>query len=369
MSMIDYLLWRGDLRFEQSEFCEVDNLVLCYLTYVNLDGIAPEIGEGTMTVRKLSDRFFLQHSHKELEKDKSFIRLAPYVMKAMADTERFGDAMVRNYVNKIDLEKMLQFAAIEIILGDGTIFVAYRGTDDTIVGWKEDFYLSKGEILAEKEAVTYLNNIESKKPLRIGGHSKGGNLAIYAAANCKPQIQGQILEIYNNDGPGFTKEFLESPGLFRIRSKIQSYIPESSVIGMLLEHVVEPTIIRSTQKGVMQHDGMSWEVRGNRFLYCEKLSNFSEIVDDVISKWLAEVEDEKRNQTIDDLFAVLEATQAKTLTELQEGGMKNVRIIIKEIESMDSESKEVLQELLKAFFHKVPSFLGISNMLNKERKE
>ncbi len=395
MNMLDYLAWRGDLTFAQSEFNEVDNLILCYLVYVNLDGAAPGIGENTMTVRDLSERFFEQHTEKELKKDKSFIRLAPKVLKAMASTERFGNLLVPNYVNKIDLEKMLQFAAMEILLGDGTTFIAYRGTDDTIVGWKEDFYLSKGEVPAEKEAVAYLNTAgaekkeldvpefveaacavraaeraaEAVKKIRIGGHSKGGNLAVYAAACCEEAVQDRILEIYNNDGPGFKMEFFEKPGYQRISNRIKRYIPESSIIGMLLEHVAEPAVIRSDQKGVMQHDGLSWEVVGPSFIYCPVISNFAAGMDRSIKGWLAQVEGEQRQQVIDDLFAVLEATQAATLTELQDGGLKNIRIIMKEIEEMDSDSKGVLQSLLKEMMSNIPQMLGITELLNPTRKK
>ncbi len=395
MNMLDYLAWRGDLTFAQSEFNEVDNLILCYLVYVNLDGAAPGIGENTMTVRDLSKRFFEQHTEKELKKDKSFIRLAPKVLKAMASTERFGNLLVQNYVNKIDLEKMLQFAAMEILLGDGTTFIAYRGTDDTIVGWKEDFYLSKGEVPAEKEAVAYLNTAgaekkeldvpefveaacavraaeraaEAVKKIRIGGHSKGGNLAVYAAACCEEAVQDRILEIYNNDGPGFKMEFFEKPGYQRISNRIKRYIPESSIIGMLLEHVAEPAVIRSDQKGVMQHDGLSWEVVGPSFIYCPVISNFAAGMDRSIKGWLAQVEGEQRQQVIDDLFAVLEATQAATLTELQDGGLKNIRIIMKEIEEMDSDSKGVLQSLLKEMMSNIPQMLGITELLNPTRKK
>lgn len=399
MNMLDYLAWRGDLTFAQSEFNEVDNLILCYLVYVNLDGAAPGIGENTMTVRDLSERFFEQHTEKELKKDKSFIRLAPKVLKAMASTERFGNLLVQNYVNKIDLEKMLQFAAMEILLGDGTTFIAYRGTDDTIVGWKEDFYLSKGEVPAEKEAVAYLNTagaeekepdvpelveatcvvraaeraaeaeIEGIKKIRIGGHSKGGNLAVYAAACCAESVQNRILEIYNNDGPGFRREFFEKPGYQRISNRIKRYIPESSIIGMLLEHMAEPAVIRSDQKGVMQHDGFSWEVVGPSFVYCPEISNFAAGMDKSIKGWLAQVEGEQRQQVIDDLFAVLEVTQAATLTELQDGGLKNIRIIMKEIEEMDSDSKGVLQNFFKEIVQNIPQMLGIKEILSSIKKK
>lgn len=391
MNMLDYLAWRGDLTFAQSEFNEVDNLILCYLVYVKLDETAPGIGEEAVTVRDMAKLFFEQHTEKELEKDKSFIRFAPKVLKAMAKTERFGNLLIQNYVNKIDLEKLLQFAAIEILLGDGTSYIAYRGTDDTIVGWKEDFYLSKGEVSAEKEALAYLNTVgaascgirmpesddkaayevkaaecvpgretETIRKIRIGGHSKGGNLAVYAAACCEEALQNRILEVYNNDGPGFTNTFFEKPGLQRVRDRIKRYIPESSIIGMLLEHVTEPIVIRSDQKGVMQHDGFSWEVVGPSFVHCSEISNFAAGVDKSIKSWLTQVKDEQRQQVIDDLFAVLEATEAATLTELQDGGFKNIRTVMKEIEEMDSDSKAVLQDLLKKMVKNIPQMLGIT---------
>lgn len=403
MNMLDYLVWRGDLTFAQSEFNEVDNLILCYLVYVNLDGIAPEMGEEAVSVRQLSETFFTRYSEKELEKDKSFIRFAPVVLKEMAQTRRFGDLLVQNYVNKVDLEKMLQFAAMEIQLGDGTTFVAYRGTDDTIVGWKEDFYLSRGVVLAEKEAVDYLNHVgemhrrlqsetaEQKgkqkfslfsrrkkkesceevlvQDIRIGGHSKGGNLAIYAAAYCDENIQNHIMEVYSNDGPGFMKEFLEYPGFQKICGRIRRYVPESSIIGMLLYHSVEPIVIESSQKAVMQHDGFSWEVSGPAFVRCEGLSNFALAMDQAIRNWLEQIPQGRREAIICDLFSVLEATDAVTLTELQDGGIKNIRVIMKAVEAMDTDSKGVVQDLLKEILQNVPQMLGIKELANLAKRK
>ena len=403
MNMLDYLVWRGDLTFAQSEFNEVDNLILCYLVYVNLDGIAPEMGEEAVSVRQLSETFFTRYSEKELEKDKSFIRFAPVVLKEMAQTRRFGDLLVQNYVNKVDLEKMLQFAAMEIQLGDGTTFVAYRGTDDTIVGWKEDFYLSRGVVPAEKEAVDYLNHVgemhrrlqlqvaEQKgkqkfslffrrkkkesceevtiQDIRIGGHSKGGNLAIYAAAYCDEAIQNHIMEVYSNDGPGFMKEFLEYPGFQKICGRIRRYVPESSIIGMLLYHSVEPIVIESSQKAVMQHDGFSWEVSGPAFVRCEGLSNFALAMDQAIRNWLEQIPQGRREAIICDLFSVLEATDAVTLTELQDGGIKNIRVIMKAVEAMDTDSKGVVQNLLKEILQNVPQMLGIKELANLAKRK
>lgn len=386
MNMIDYLVWRGDLTFSQSAFNEVDNLLMCYLAYVNLDHVAPGMGEEAITIQELSNRFFEKYSEDDLKKDKSFIRCAPYVLHEMAKTKRFGDLLVQNYVNKIDLDKMLQFAAIEILLGDGTIFVAYRGTDDTIVGWKEDFYLSRGIVPADEEAVNYLNVVcaPSKKTIldkflpnhaakkeakiRIGGHSKGGNLAIHAAACCETSIQDRIINVYSNDGPGFLKEFTEREGMQKIKDRVTRIVPESSVIGMLLSHTVEPVVIESSQSTIMQHDGFSWEVEGPSFIRCGDLSNFSVVLDEAIQTWLEQIPEEKREPVIRDLFSVLEATGAETLTELQDGGIKNLRILMKQVDAMDSESKGVLQDLLREIMQRVPQMLGITEKFNLIKK-
>lgn len=379
MNMIDYLAWRGDLTFAQSEFNEVDNLLLCYLAYVNLDQVAPGMGEKPMTVKTLADCFFGRYSRDELENDKSFIRMAPAVLFEMAKTKRFQNLLVQNYVNKVDMEKMLQFAAMEILLGDGTSYVAYRGTDDTIVGWKEDFYLSRGKVPAEEEALIYLNQVcggkkkslvhkilpkslgKKEKKIRIGGHSKGGHLAIYAAAACEPEIQERILQVYCNDGPGFLQDFTETEGMLAIRDRIHRIVPESSVIGMLLNHMVDPIVIKSSQSTIMQHDGFSWEVEGPKFVRCKERSTFSKVLDEAIQTWLAQIPEEKREPVIRDLFSVLEATGAETLTELQDGGMKNLRILMKQIDGMDSESKGVLQDLLREIVQRVPQMLGIAD--------
>ena len=389
MNMIDYLKWRGDLTFSQSEFNEVDNLLLCYLIYVNLDGVAPGEGESPITIRELSERFFGKYGEEELKKDKSFIRFAPAVLHEMAKTSRFGTLRVKNYVNKIDLEKMLQFAAMEICLSDDSSFIAYRGTDDTIVGWKEDFFLSRGKVLAEEEAVSYLNRVgmsarktildklfperyaSKSVKLRIGGHSKGGHLAIHAAAYCDLDIQDRILEVYSNDGPGFLQNVENDCKLQAVRKKVKRIVPEYSVIGMLMNPVCDPVIVRSTQKTIMQHDGFSWEVEGPAFVKVKELSNFSVVLDEAIRAWLDGIPEWQREAVIQDLFAVLEATGAETLTELQDGGMKNFRILVKRIDGMDSESKIILQDLLKEIVQRVPQLLGMSERIGgiKKRNE
>lgn len=360
MNFVDYLVWRGDLSLEKSEFNEVDNLILSYLAYVNLDGVAPGMGEVKVTIKEISNRFFEIHSEEELKKDRSFVRMAPHMMKDMAETVRFGNCRIGNYVNKIDAGRDMQFAALEIVLDDNSSYVSFRGTDDTIVGWKEDLNLSNGEVSAEREAMGYLNQVGAECEgyvLRVGGHSKGGNLAVYAATCCRPEIQNRISVVYNNDGPGFTAEFLGNTELQIIRPRIKRYIPESSVIGMLLEHVAEPIVIKSSQKGILQHDGFSWEVLGPKFLHCEQLSNSAIVMNQIISNWVNGLDRQGREQVISDLFEVLEAPGTETLTQLQENGLKNVPVMMKKIETMAPGSKVALENLFRDLLQHIPEFV------------
>lgn len=349
-NIIDYLQWRGDISFEHSPFCEVDALIITYLAYVNLDGIVPGAGQGFITVEEAARIFEEKYSPEQLKEDRSFVRMAYQVLEGMAVTDRYRDAKLQNYVNQIDEEQELQFAALELLLDDGSSFIAFRGTDDTIVGWKEDFNLSRGKVPSEGLAVTYLNQTcaACQGEIRVGGHSKGGHLAVYGAAACDEAIQKNIIKVYDNDGPGFLEDFFDTPGFQRIRPLIQRTIPESSVIGMLLEHVVEPVIIRSSQKGVMQHDGLSWQVMGCSFVYKEALDKKMQAFNDILGEWLDGLDKELRDGIINDLFDVLEATGAHTLTQVQEGGIKNAAVMLKQIEELKPQTRESIEKLIKS---------------------
>lgn len=370
-NFMDYLDWRGDLTFEQSPINEVDNLILAYLSYVKLDDVAPGFGEGPLSIREMSEQFFEIYTQEELDADKSFIRLAPYLMKKMAESARFEDAQIQNYINVVNKESNIQFCAMEIVLNEEYSYIAYRGTDDSIVGWKEDFYLSNGVVAAEQEAVNYLNKVAalSERKLLVGGHSKGGNLAIYAAVGSKDEYQDRIVTVYNNDGPGFTKEFLESEKLVRVRPKIRRYIPESSIIGMLLEHTVDPYIIKSSQKAILQHDGFSWEVLGTKFPRCKELSQTGKTFDETIRSWINGMDAESRKKFIDDLFSVMEATGADSITEIQNGGLKSVTTMIAKAETLDPQSKKIAEELIKTLFSHLTDFIHLPSIHLGKKEE
>ncbi|MBU3805045.1 MAG: DUF2974 domain-containing protein, partial [Candidatus Cellulosilyticum pullistercoris] len=314
--IMDYLDWRGDLSFKQAAFNEVDNLILSQVAYVNFDGILPGIDcDDAMTLEEACQLFFKINDEKEVLKDKSFTRLAPILMKKMAQSERFKRLGLCKYKSQIDYETQKQFAAMHMILDDGTIYIAFRGTDDTIIGWKEDFNMSfMTPVPAQIEAVNYINQTTAhlKQEIRIGGHSKGGNLAIYAAVKCKEEIKARILKVYNNDGPGFNKQMIMSPDYQEMLTKIEKIVPQYSVVGMLLEHEEDYVVVKSKQIGLLQHDAMSWEVLGGQFVYSDELTRGSQILDDTLKAWINGLSEKERAQFVDSIFDILEATGART---------------------------------------------------------
>ena len=206
-NVCEYVKWRGDLTLKQSKFNEIDALILTRLSYFPFDQLIQPNEEAT--VEELSKRF---------EKaDKSTMKILweddNELFPLMGKSERFGKMIVTQYVNKINAEQEKQFSATTVILPDNTIFVTYRGTDATIVGWKEDFNMCfKSHIASQKDAVEYLNMVSKKykRLIRIGGHSKGGNLAVYAAMFTNSKVKKRIINIYNNDGPGFDDEIIKT---------------------------------------------------------------------------------------------------------------------------------------------------------------
>ena len=349
--IMDYLDWRGDLTLQQSPFNEVDHLILAQLAYVNFDGIIPGMQSNeAVTLEAASKLFFKINDEKEVLKQKLFARLAPFVMKKMASTRRFRDMKLCKYVSQLDYEIQKQFGVFQVFLEDGTIYVAFRGTDDTLVGWREDFNMSfMAPIPAQVEAVNYVNRTLSHttRPIRMGGHSKGGNLAIYAALKCQKCIRKQIIEVYNNDGPGFNKAMMASFNDESIMSKIRTIVPQGSIIGMLLEHEETYTVVKSKQVGILQPDAMSWEVMGPKFVYLEELSKGSQLLEHALKGWMERLEDEQRSQFVDSLFSILEETGAKTVLELTKAKLKKANKLIKSYHAMDDMTKEMLGHTIK----------------------
>ena len=348
-NVCDYVRWRGDLTLEQSEFNEIDNLILARFSYFPFDKIIEE--NEIVTIKELSKRFSEQDVTKLPILWKDDVELFPL----MGDSKRFGGMLATKYINKIDAEQEKQFSAITVLMPNDTIYVSYRGTDNTIVGWKEDFNMSfKSHIASQISAKQYLEEIAKEYPsskIIIGGHSKGGNIAVYAATFASKEVKDRIINVYNNDGPGFCEDVIETAEYQEILPRVHTYIPQSSIIGRLMNHKEKYTIVESVQKGIMQHDLYSWQVLGKEFVTLKKLTNESELIDKTIKEWLENVEPEKREQVIDAVFEILNTTEAQTMKELKANWFANAKTILGTYKTIDNDTKEMVwqtvNELLK----------------------
>jgi hypothetical protein len=320
-NLMDYLDWRGDVPFSVSPFNEVDNLIFSEMSFIDLEGILPErVAGGWMSLREAVERYFERHPDDGVGLGLIVPAAIRDMLRRMAQCPRYRDLLVGGYVNTIDENVQKQFAALTVQIDERTLYVSYRGTDDTIVGWKENFNMSFMQAIpAQLDAVSYLNHVaaDTCHPcLIVGGHSKGGNLAIYAAIHCEEAVKSRIVAVYSNDGPGYRREVLDSKAYREMADRIVNIVPQSSVIGRLLEHDNKYTVVYSPSSGLWQHDGFSWEVKGTAFVSAPALSAESEMIDRSLKKWVADMDEAQREKFVDSLYRVLTATNAKTLTDL-----------------------------------------------------
>ncbi len=372
----DYLLWRGDLTLSQSPFNNVDNLILSNLIYLIFKDIVPELKtEKTSVFNKITNLFKQDNNSLQavsihdaiadmniLEEGKHRIRVSKDIEMAvkLAKTKRFGSMKLMYYVDKYDEDIETQFAAITILMEDNTAYIAFRGTDTSLVGWKEDFNMSfMDKVPAQEEALKYLQAVSSliNVPLRIGGHSKGGNLAVYSALHINKNVQDRIIRIYNNDGPGFKSSILETNEYKYIKDRIDTIVPQTSIIGMLLEHEEEYIVIKSNETLIMQHDPYSWEVLGADFVKMEGTTSSSHIIDSTLREWINNMTIEQREQFVDVLWEVMGATKAKSFPEMAESLFSNALKIGKKINQLDDKSKDVLSTALSMLINSAKNAL------------
>jgi len=368
LNLFDYLEWRGDLSFARDSFNEVDNLIMSVLAYVKFEEIVPlETGVGTIPLLKAAERL-----RETMEEPSSFYSIPffnqiPKLLFKAAESKRFRDIKLSGYVNQIDYEQSKQFSAVVFSINSKLHFIAFRGTDDSLAGWKEDFQMSfMEEVQAQNQAVIYLERILSNLAgdFYLGGHSKGGNLAVYAASHEPKNIQDRIIGIYNNEGPGFQTNIIQSEGYQSILGKISTLIPKSSVVGMLLEHGEEYRVVSSSETGIVQHNPFSWEVKGRNFVYEKGLTKDSLNINKVLRAWLNQLSMEERAQFVDALFDIIQATGAKTIGELSKEKLALANSMIKTYKNMDTLTQSHLKNSVEIFFKE--SQKVIKNSINED---
>lgn len=352
-NLMDYLDWRGDLTLEISPFNEVDALILAELSFVDFDGIVPppELGRG-LPLNEAAEAFFARHGGKDVPMGVLVPDTISKMLRKLMTSPRFRNMTLNGYTALLDDSIEQQFAALTIDLGNGSIYISFRGTDDTIVGWKEDLNMGfLEEIPSQKQAVEYVARVARQygdKTIRIGGHSKGGNLSVYAAVKAPAAVQDRIVQVYNNDGPGFAKPLVGTPEHTRVADRILTVVPQSSVVGQLLEHEQNVEIVRSDAEGMLQHDGFSWQVVGDHFIHLDGFSREGKVIDETLESWEGSLSPKQREAFADALYTVLTASGAKTLSDLNGDKLKSAVTMLKTYSNLDRETRQLLSGSLRA---------------------
>lgn len=324
--LFDYIKWRGDLTFRQDPPNAVDALIFSALAYIRYTGILENSFNSRVSLHDAAEELFAIKDHTSRVRVKRDLEL----LKAAAASTRFSRCFLCRYMERSIPERETQFAAVSFLLDDGSAFLAFRGTDDTLMGWKEDFNMSfQDSVPSQRLALGYVKSFADDflLPLRLGGHSKGGNLAVFAGAGVSQEIQKRILAVYNNDGPGFSEQMTKGPGYIRIVPKIRTFVPQSSVIGMLLEHEEPYTVVRSNQVSLLQHEIYSWEIVGKNFVEMEEITADSRFLNLTIKNWIAEMSPEERNVLVDAMFDLLASGEVNSALDIFQ--LKNIRHYLK----------------------------------------
>lgn len=350
-NIIDYLQWRKDLTLDQDPFNEIDSLILSRAAYLRWEYIFE--GEEQYTFQQAYQKL----QSKGLDNEKLLADEDPQLFLLLSQSQRFQSCIISDFISEHQEEQELQFCALLFHLDDKTHYVAFRGTDNTLIGWKENLNMCFQDVVgAQRQALRYLRKAanEHKGRLRLGGHSKGGNLAVYSALFTLKSIQKRILSVDNFDGPGLSRKMYEKRKDHAIYQKVHSYYPQNSIVGRFLyQKEFDYTLIQSSKKGIYQHDLYSWQLLGKEFICAEAFDRQSEIIENAINDFLEKISPSQRRECVDVIFEVLSSTNEETFHDLSNNWLKNTSVMIKSISKVDSAERKVILDSIKAFLNAV----------------
>ncbi len=356
-TLLDYLKEYGDYTLAEKPFCEVDSLILSQFSYLKFDGMLPEEAAQGAESRVVSLEQIRRHEqYDSLYGDERYRRDNTALFLGMYDSRRFHNTKIMNYVNRIDLDTEMQFAAVTIVLPDDMVYVAFRGTDETIVGWKEDLNLAFSEpVPGQRMSVEYLNRAAEtfRGAFHVGGHSKGGNLAVYASMNCREAVRGRIVTIHDHDGPGFRPEVKAQGAYDEIAERICKTVPRSSLVGMLLYSEGEYEVVESRTIGLAQHNPYTWLVRDDGFLIADDIRSGRKFMDKALNQWILSLSQEEMHTFVDTLYQVLLASETDNLIDFTANWMKSLHGIRMALKGLDQQTQKVILQILRALLDTV----------------
>ena len=348
----DYLNWRGDLTFDKVAFNKIDALLFAQISYALLDGVVPESFTEKKTLPQLAKDFSSLPDYEERINIGFLInnRTTELMIKS-SEAERYRKVEVCGFRSIYNEENVEQFAAMTFII-DGKPLIAIRGTDDTIIGWKEDFNIAWLEqIPAQKDALEYFK--EAAEALEgdfiLAGHSKGGNLVINTAVKCGKELQKRVKEVYNFDGPGFNPDFFKLAEYKAVEDRIQSFYPGFCVVGMIFHHPKKFEIVQSDGFAFWQHDAMNWQIMGADFINEGKFADESRLFNIAFNKWIDKLNLNQRKDFVETMFCILEASGAKTNNEIEKDALKATARMVTAYAEMDKGKRKELKKILSMF--------------------
>lgn len=350
-TIIDYLKEYGDYTLEEKPFSEVDSLVLCQFAYLKFDGLAPAIGDDKppVSLHELKG----QADYDRLYADERYREDNTALFHGLYYSKRFHDTKVCSYVNQIDLETETQFSAMTFRLPNGVCYVAYRGTDETIVGWKEDLNLAFSEpVEGQRLSVDYLNQAaeQIRGSFYVGGHSKGGNFATYACMNCNAEVRSRIMAIYDHDGPGFRPEVKARGKYEEIAGRIHKTVPRSSLVGMLLYTDGAYRVVESKTIGLAQHNPYTWLIKDDSFQIVSDVYAGRRFIDESLNQWILSLTQEQMHTFVDTFYQVVLASGTDNLIDFTANWFQSIQKIGAALKEIDPQTAKAIMQILKSFF-------------------
>lgn len=347
-NLIDYINEFGNIRFSQKEFNEIDNLIFSQLAYTDYEGIVGY--NNSITLTETAKKFFAIYNDDDISGLIGISAKSAQLLKICSQYDRYKDVIISHYINNVNEEIDKQFSAVHFILDNNIDVVAYRGTDVTVTGVKESAMLSyMFPVPAQIEALYYFQEtcMKHRENIILCGHSKGGNLAIFAAVNCSNSLKKRIIAVYENDAPGFPKYFFERYDYQQIKDKIHLLTPQGSIIGRMLYHDAKPAIIHSSASGLKQHQASSWEVEGENFVREENYDSFSDFINDYLDSLLDYVSDEELELFFDTLEYVALNMGIEDFYDIKEIDIKKVFSLIDSFGNIEEKQKEKFKQIFK----------------------
>lgn len=350
MNIIDYVEKNGIHDFSKHPFNEVDGLVLSQLSYLKFEGII--IGPSHDDKGTILSSIIDNPKYEELYRDERYEPNNRRFFEALCASKRFGTLILNNFIDVIDEGVDVQFSAMTVTDGKNFRAVVFRGTDDNMVGWKEDLNMTfKTPIPAQKYSVDYLEKVASKcdDSFYVMGHSKGGNLAVYSSMNCSNEVRDRIINIYSYDGPGFRTELLHNSCYDKVKDRIHKLVPKACVIGMF-GNVEKIEVVDCVGiGGVIQHNPYNWVVRGSGFKRTEHMGRYSELKAEAVNMWASEMTNEQWALLSDKLFGVLEDAGITNLNEFYGDFFGTMAKVKASADKLDEDSRGKIGTMLSMF--------------------